>query len=247
MSLAITDDIPTLRIRYETDDLLPASDVAAVLREVAMGFDRFARQRRRYAGLRLAVWRVELSSLNADLVVIGLGTAKAALEHRQALYEFVGFIADLLSIAKGVMPGKIKAADAKMIDAIQKPVAQVEAQQVNLFIVGDGNTVNIDRDAIQMIRSQREQNTASRTVDFRPPVEADLAGSPPPGLRRLEGKFGTVFDVHGQWYVRLEGEEGVLNPLELAPGVTVGDGHGYHFDGFWEGRRYRIRAAKPLL
>jgi hypothetical protein len=247
MALAPTDDMPTLRIHYETDGLMPAADVAAMLREVATGFDRFARQRRRYSGLRLAVRRVAVSSLDADLVVIGVGAATAALQHRQALYDFVGFIADTLSIAKGLMPGKVKAADAKMIDAVQKPVAEAGAQQVNLFVIGDGNTVNIDRDAIQLIRSHREQNLVSSTYEVQSPVEADLAGGSPPRLRRLEGKFGTVFEVHGQWYVRLEGEEGVLNPLELPPGVTVRDGQGYHFDGVWEGRRYRIRSAKPLL
>jgi hypothetical protein len=52
-----------------------------------------------------------------------------------------------------------------------------------------------------------------------------------------------VIDVKGRWYVRLEGEGGVLNPLELAPDVVVQDGRSYSFDGAWEGRSYRIRAA----
>ena len=247
MALPPTDEMPALRIHYETDGLLPAADVANMLRELATGFDRFTKRRGRYAGLRLAVRRVAVSSLDADLVVIGVGAAAAVLDHRQALFDFVGFIADALSIAKGLKPGKVKAADAKMIDAVQKPIAESEAQQVNVFVIGDGNTVTIDRDAIQLMRSHREKNFVSRAYDVPPAVDVDFLDEAPPKLHRLEGKFGTAFDVHGQWYVRLEGEEGILNPLELGPGVTVRDRHGYHFNGVWEGRRYRIRDAKPLL
>lgn len=67
-----------------------------------------------------------------------------------------------------------------------------------------------------------------------------------PALRQLEGKPGTVLDVKGRWYVRLEGEGGVLNPLELSAGVVVEDEGAYFFDGSWEGRSYRIRAARRI-
>jgi hypothetical protein len=59
----------------------------------------------------------------------------------------------------------------------------------------------------------------------------------------LEGQFGTILDVHGEWYVRLEGEGGVLNPVRLERAVEVRDTYVYQFDGVWEGRSYYIRAA----
>lgn len=247
MALTPTDDTTTLRIHYQTDGLLPAADVAAVLREVSTTFERFTRRRARHAHLRLAVRRVEVSSLLADLVVMGAVAGQAAIEHREALYGFTGFIADTLSILKGVKPGEPKPADVRVIDALQKPVAKAGAQQVNVFVVGDGNTVTIDREAIRQIQSHREQasvRAVQQVEASRVQSDLDLPTRDRLRLLTLHGKFGTVFDVRGQWYVRLEGEEGVLNPLQLEDGVTVRDGRAYQFDGVWEGRRYRIRAAR---
>lgn len=249
MALAPIDDQAALRIRYETGGLLPAADVAAVLKEVASAFERYARRQGLYRSLRLAVRRVEVSSLVADLVVMGVVASQAAVGHREALYGFTGFIADTLSILKGVKAGKPKPADARMIDALQKPVADAGAQQVNIFVVGDGNAVTIDREAIRQIQSHREQATNQADHQVEPHGLAPHLRLPPempPRLLTLQGKFGTVFDVRGQWYVRLEGEEGVLNPLHLEPGVVVRDGQAYQFDGVWEGRRYRIRTARSL-
>ncbi len=249
MALAPTDDAATLRISYQTDGLLPAADVADMLREVAMAFERFARRRARSAGLRLAVRRVEVGSLLADLVVMGAVAGHAAIEHREVLYGFTRLIADTLSILKGVKPGKPKVADARMIDALQRPVAEAGAQQVNVFIVGDGNSVTIDGEAIRQIQSHREQtsgHTAQPGDGPRGSLDLDIPAQAQPRLPTLQGKFGTVFDVRGQWYVRLEGEEGVLNPVQLEDGITVQDGAAYQLDGVWEGRRYRIRGARSL-
>lgn len=249
MTLVPADDKATLRIHYQTDGLLPAADVAAVLREVATAFERYTRGRARYPHLRLAIRRVEVSSLFADLVVMGAVAGNLAIEHREALYGFIGFIADALSILKGIKPGELKPADMRMIDALQRPVAKTGAQQVNVFVVGDGNTVTIDAEAIRQIQSHREQAPVRAVPQVETPgaqSNFDLPSRGQPRLLTLHGKFGTVFDVHGQWYVRLEGEEGVLNPLQLEDGVTVKDGLPYQFDGVWEGRRYRIRAARSL-
>ncbi|PIB93662.1 hypothetical protein CSW62_20045 [Caulobacter sp. FWC2] len=244
-----TDETATLRIKYEIDGLIPAVDVAAMLKEVATAFERYVKPQPRYRTLRLAVASVEVSSLVADLVVMGVASAQAAFLHRQVLYDFIGFIADTLSIAKGLSEGKAKPSDLRLIEAIQKPIAKGGAQQVNLYIVGDGNVVNIDRDAIQLMQTHRDQKQRDAfEASYRSLDEKAIAARPSsPNLLTLEGKFGTVFDVKGEWYVRLEGEGGVLNPLQLAHGVTVRDGHAYQFDGVWESKRYYIRAARPLL
>lgn len=249
MALAPTDDTTTLRIHYQTDGLLAAADVAAMLREVATAFERYTRRRARHAHLRLAVRRVEVSSLLVDLVVMGAVAGQVAIEHREALYGFTGFIADTLSILKGLKPGEPKPADVRMIDALLNPVAKAGAQQVNVFVVGDGNTVTIDGEAIRQMQSHREQVPVRAVQQVEAPraqPDLDLPMRGQPRLLALHGKFGTVFDVRGQWYVRLEGEDGVLNPLQLENGVAVQDGQAYQFDGVWEGRRYHIRAARSL-
>lgn len=248
MALAQIRDMPTLRIKYETDGLLPAAGVAIMLSEVAKGFERHVKRTRRYSGLRLAIARIEVSSLSVDLVVMALSAGKAIVENREALTSFVGFLADILSIAKGLKPGKLKAADNKMIEVLQAPVAEAGAQQVNLFVVGDGNTVNIDRDAIRLIASQRERNIYRTDYELDGPHLIPDNAAPraaTPRLLRLEGQFGTILDVRGQWYVRLEGEGGVLNPVRLSRGVQVRDGYRFDtLDGFFDlTRRVPVQVA----
>lgn len=249
MALAPAQDPATLRIKYETDQLLPAADVATILREVATGFERHAKRNRRYAGLRLAITRVEVSSLLAELVVVGVATAQAVILHRQAIQDFVGFVADTMSIAQGLKRGKVKAADTKMVEAIQKPVAEAGAVQLNINVVGDHNTIVIDREAIQRYYAERERAAVSKAgqqLMRAPASDAYSDADRPPRLLTLDGKYGTAHDVKGRWFVQLEGEGGVLNPLYLEGDVTVRDGQAYQFDGVWDDRRYRIRAARPL-
>lgn len=243
-------DAEVLRVRYDTESLIAVSDVGEVLSALGRGFERYTRRTAARRGLALAVQRVEVGSLVADLVVVGTGTAIAVAQHPEALYGFVGFIGDLLAIAQGLKPGKNKQADARLIEALSKPVADGNAQQVNIFVVGDGNAVTIDKGAVELVRAARHEahealsaGQAGAASDFEDDPVLTLA---PPRLLTLTGKHGTAIDVKGQWYVRLEGEGGVLNPLGLAPGVHVRDDQSYSFDGEWEGRRYRIRAAHPI-
>ncbi|KQZ06171.1 hypothetical protein ASD21_00570 [Caulobacter sp. Root1455] len=245
MPLPSDADGPVLRIHYETDRLLDATDLANVLGEIGRAFDRYANRSIRGSGLRLAVRRVEVGSVVADLVVVGSAMAVALVSHRDAIYGFVGFLGDLVSIAQGLKPGKNKAADKRLVDALKNPIENV-ARQVNIFVVGDGNIVTIDKAAIERMTGTSEAANLQAEAD-----RAEVAENPPaalaaPRFLTLDGKFGTAIDVKGRWYVRLEGEGGVLNPLELAQGVMVVDDQSYRFDGVWEGRSYRIRAARPI-
>lgn len=248
MLLMTSSDAPILRVRYETDGAIAAVDAGEVLTALGRGFERYARQTRIRGALRLAVQRIEVGSLVADLVVVGVGAALSVAQHSEALYGFVGFLGDMLAIAQGLKPGKNKQADTRLVETLLRPIADGQAQQVNLFVVGDGNTVRIDREAIELMRAHHDG--ASAGTDEIAAIDANESDAPlvlaAPRNLTLEGKHGTALDVKGRWYVRLEGEGGVLNPLELAQGVTVKDEQSYSFDGAWEGRRYRIRAAHPI-
>lgn len=245
-------DAPVLRVSYDTEGSIAAADVGELLSALGKAFERYSRRAAPRDHLRLAVRRIEVGSLVADLVVVVAGTAMGVAQHPEALYGFVGFLGDLLAIAQGLKRGKNKQADARLVETLLKPVADGNAQQVNIFVVGNGNTVTIDRKSIDLVRRAGDQarklSEAEGKIARASDVEEDdkpIALMAPKHLL-LRGKHGTALDVKGRWYVRLEGEGGVLNPLELSPGVTVKDERSYSFDGSWEGRSYRIRAAHPI-
>ena len=113
-------------------------------------------------GVALAVQRVEMGSLIADLVVVAVGAALGAAQHPEAVYGFVGFLGDLVTIAQGLKPGRNKQVDERLVETLMKPVAEGYAQQVNVLVVGDGNTVTTDRETIALIKAtQNEARAAS--------------------------------------------------------------------------------------
>lgn len=239
-------------MRYDTAGFILAADVGEALQALGKGFERYARRVAPKGHLRLAVQRLEVGSLIADLVVVGAATGMVIAQHREAIYGFIGFLSDVVAVAQGLKPGKNKVADTRLVETLLRPVADGSAQQVNVFIVGDGNTVTLGDDAVELVRNTQDQNRVrSRereplTDDVDAKDDAALAALPAPRQLTLRGKHGTVIDVKGRWYVRLEGEGGVLNPLELAASVEVQDDQSYSFDGHWEGRSYRIVSAHPI-
>ncbi|MEN5084003.1 hypothetical protein ABE438_16100 [Bosea sp. TWI1241] len=238
-----------LRLHYDSQAPLPAADVGAILMEVSKGFERYSRMNLRQRGLHLAVQRVELGSLIADLIALGTSTTMAAMQHREALYGFIGFVSNALSIAQGLASGRNKAADDRMIETLQKPIAQGESQQLNIFVVGNGNVVTFDKESVKLVREAKEAvhaEAASIAYETDSMVRTISNNIKAPKLLSLDGKFGTAISVKRNWYVRLEGEGGVLNPLHCDPNVSVEDDRAYLFDGIWEGRSYRIRAARPV-
>lgn len=246
------EDGPVLRVRFETDALLGAAEVGNVLLALGSSFERYARRGVPGNQLRLAVRNVAVGSLVADLVVVGIATAVGVAQHPEALFGFVGFLDNVLSIAKRMKPGKNRAADNRLVETLLRPVADGAAKQVNIFVLGDNNTVTFDREAVSLVsdakRRAHELAAAGHgsATEGDEDADAEFAALAPPRQLKLRGKEGTVLVVKGQWYVRLEGEGGVLNPLELGHGVEVRDDQSYSFDGDWEGRSYRIRAARPV-
>lgn len=240
---------PTLQIKYETDMPIGAVEFGVLIQELGKGFDRFARGRR-LRNLRLTVVGAGLGSHWLDVAVVGASTAVGvAIKYRKEIYDFADFLGKLFDIAKNLRRAETKAADRKLIDAISVPVARGQATQVNITVLGGAPAITVNQQTAQTFWSVPDEEnvevlpSASKAVSRR--REMIDAGAIP-ALRQLEGHFGTIFDVKGQWYVRLEGEQGVMNPVSLAPGVTVEDDRAYLLDGSWEGRRYSIHRAAPI-
>lgn len=240
--------MPVLRLEYETEGFIPAVEVGKLLSEMDAAFQRFVKARYRRSGAHLAIQKVEVGSLVADFVVVTAGSAMTMAQHPEILSSFVSNIANLVTIAQGLGKGWPKANDRRLLDALQAPIAHKNAHQVNVYIVGDGNSVKIDQDVVTRIAEADEERTEIKALTGPPAPKAGVEQlSDRPVLLRLQGKMGTALHVKGRWYVRLEGEGGVLNPVSNGSEIDLQDDHAYAFDGAWEGRSYHIKEARPLL
>lgn len=239
---------PTLQIRYDTEVPIGSVEFGRLVQELGKGFDRYARNRR-LRNLRLVVVGAGLGSHWLDVAVIGAGSAVGAvIKYRKEIYEFADFLGKLFAMARSLRREGVKAADKKLIDAINAPVANGQATQVNVTVLGGSPVITINQNTSTIlwptdpadelgIESLTDSSAADRKID---------QSSRTPAIRQLDRHFGTIFDVKGQWYVRLEGQEGVMNPVSLAAGVSVKDDQAYLLDGSWEGRRYAIRKAETV-
>ncbi|GGE74727.1 hypothetical protein [Sphingomonas prati] len=235
---------PAIEVTIETKQIVPASVAGELLEEIARGFERHARGKGR-RDLRLGVRRVDIGSLIMELAVIG--AAPGAPSAEVVTRSFLVATGELLRSAQGLAPGTVRKSDARLIDALRDPVADGLADRVILGRRGGAAEAVVDREAVRLIDASRSRPTARSEVRVSRSLPApDDVLPPPPARRELRGANGTVLDVKGRWYVRLEGEGGVLNPLEPGPGVAVVDEAVYEFDGSWEGRSYRIRTARRI-
>ena len=238
---------PTITIVIETRETVPAEDAGDILEEVARGFDRHVRgtaQRH----LRLGIRRIAAGSLVIEFVVTGQKVrAAGGSDWRDAARGFLEKVRLLITVAETSPARTRRGADDRLVNALLAPVAGGYAESLTASADGETDPILVDRAVVARISAARED------ANRRPPslpaagtaaISADVGTTP--SLRMLEGKQGMVYDVKGNWYVRLEGEEGVLNPLRLARDVTVEDEGTYLFDGIWEGRSYHIRAARQI-
>jgi hypothetical protein len=233
-------DRPLLTVTIETNGVVPAETAGTLIEEVSRGFERHARKRGR-RDLRLGLRRVDIGSL--IIVFSSIGTSSRAPEPDALAGSFVTATEERLLVAQGLAPGSVRGVEVRLIDALCGPVASGLADRLVLAAPGKGKEVAVDTSVVRLIEQARSASTMPRaTPPPRLPGQRNLVSA----VRELEGKPGTVLDVKGRWYVRLEGEGGVLNPLELSAGVVVEDEGTYLFDGSWEGRSYRIRAARRI-
>lgn len=236
---------PTLRLYYDTLFPLGAAETGALIEALGKGFTRYARSQG-WRNLRLAVVDVGIGSYWIDLAVLSAG---AIFTYRKEIYDFTGFLGKLFDIGKGLRRDKASPADQKLVNVINAPVATGRATQLNLTVLGGAPIIIIDRQMLDgMWANSHGQADDGPTFDLseaRLEVRS-LKDRTRPRPRDLDGLSGTIFDVKGQLYVRLEGEEGVLNPAVLASGIKVEDGATYRFAGSWEGRHYVITQAHPI-
>lgn len=240
MDANIGSDRPLLTVTIETNSLMPAETAGTLIEEVSRGFERHARKRGR-RDLRLGLRRVDIGSL--IIVFDSIETLFRSPEPDVVAGTFITATEEQLLVAQGLAPGSVRRVERRLIDALRDPVAGGLVDRLILAAPGKQKDLAVDASVVRLIERARSASLLPRpTPPPRLPEQRNLV----PALRQLEGKPGTVLDVKGRWYVRLEGEGGVLNPLELGAGVVVEDEGTYLFDGSWEGRSYRIRAARRI-
>lgn len=240
-------DRPTLEVHYDTAVPIGATEFGVLIQELGKGFQRYARGRR-LRDVRLAVVGAGLGSHWIEVAVVGTGSAVAtAIKYRKEIYDFADFLRKLFDIAKGLRGDGAKAADKKLIDAINAPVAKGHATQVNVTVFGGSPIITINQETTNTLwPTHREDDRDALEIGGAAPSLAIDRLSKSPVLRTLAGHFGTILDVKGRWYVRLEGGEGVMHPATPSLGVSLTDDQAYELDGSWEGRRYLIHRADPI-
>ncbi len=229
---------PLIEIRIETAGLVPAEVAGQILEEVARAFDRHAKAGGR-RDLRLGVKRVDIGSLVVQLTVIGPTRPPGGGWEARG---FVEATAHLLLVAQGLAPGVVRRPDARLLEALRAPVSDGEADRVLVTAPGAGAEAIVDRKTAARLKDGATRQLPPRLPSTRK-VAAIESSVKAPARRELAGETGTVLDVKGRWYVRLEGEGGVLNPVDPVPGVSVEDEAIYEFEGSWEGRSYVVWKA----
>lgn len=239
---------PVLRLEYETLATIDADKIGAIITEVGKSFAQFERRRK---GYRLAVRAAGSGSFWIDFVVMAGIAVPMAATFQKEIIEYTGFLADIIAILSGNKEGKPSAQDKRVVKALNAPVASGQAIQLNVNTQGVENTVIINGDisvCIAQYDARETQRVAQSNID-KDSKAIEIFAQPQPtiALRHLDGHFGTVFLVEGEWYVRLQGGGGVMNPLDLSSdNITVKHNQAYELSGSWEGRRYRIWGAKPI-
>ena len=246
-ALLADPDRPTLEVRYDTTVPISAAEFGALIQELGKGFGRYARSRR-LRDVRLILIDAGLGSHWIEVAVIGTGSVVAtAIKYREEIYDFADFLGELFDIAKGLRGEGAKAADKKLIESINGPVAKGRATQVNVTVFGGSPVIMIDQQTTNTLwlTSAKDEQDAPEVRNAAPSAPMDRPFKSPL-LHSLEGHFGTILDVKGQWYVRLQDGEGVMNPAFPTPGVSLTDNQAYELYGSWEGRSYVIHRAEPI-
>ena len=210
-----TDDGMTLRI--ETEQGVPATELATLLSALDSAFRQFSKRRfKRGQAARLRVHDVRHGSL--EVILDAIDAAGKLIEAGTLLAPFATHLMDLVSALCGLQPPKISKTEGKAIEAISNPIANNNATQINLIVNGDVH-FSIDLNSVASLRISRTES------DDPPPrlpeTEGQIRYVTSEQIRSLasEGVHGTALEVDRQWYARLEGGHGVLVPIKAAVDV----------------------------
>lgn len=226
----MADPDPTLRIHIYTERPVLARHVGLILERCQAAFGQYSRERGPTGSLR--IHNVQSGSLLLDLVSV-IDSISTLHDHREILAGFVAQLGDTLQIMAGMRKGRVTTSDRRLIEALSAPVANDNAQQVCIQVIGDNNTVIvIDREQIEKIGSNRAMPVADNIVEqlVRPLIqrpsraleEKELAALPdfqfprsPDGVRNRTFKpaVGVLVWLEDRWYVRLDGQNPIMIPM----------------------------------
>jgi hypothetical protein len=237
------DSPPILRLTIDTAHPVMARQAGEIFARLAMSFDQYQRQNVAGTANRttLRLDQLRTGSLIADMVA--LADAMFTLyETREILGGFIAQLSDALTVMRGIAEGIATPSDRKTIATLAAPVANDNARQVCLQVIGDNNTVLIiDNSAVLDIAAEDSSHKVGVT-DVRPPssrrsvlfrgFENPLQQDTGPGgifihpdlkhatVERAQHDLGsrthtgTANWVLDDWYVQLDEGVSVLLPID---------------------------------
>jgi hypothetical protein len=240
------DAAPLLRLEVLTDKPVRAREAGLMIERLANAFDQQVRSKRLGdIDARLGLSHLSLSSLFADFGVLAT-IAYVAFDQRQALVQFVSFLADSIEIIAALRGNEVPPADRSAIEALAVPVARENATQVNVFVIGDNeNRIEIGRELAETLTSALVRPRSLSDGELRQIAE-EIPLSP-----RLERRIerhaidysadrsehkpadpnGTMIYLNDRWFVRPEGMNGGMLPAEGFSAVDLDPSRTYVVQG----------------
>ena len=225
----MTDQNSILRIHIDTEHPVLARHAGLILERSQAAFGQYTRERGPSGSLRLH--KAHTGSLLLDLISV-VDSITTLHDHRDILAGFVAQLADTLQVLTGMKNGRVTTSDRRLVEALCAPVANDNAKQVSVQVIGDNATVIvINQEQLDQIGSNKSMPVPDLIQQLvqpsreRPAQEADeqaFAELPdlqfprsPDGVRgrTFRPSDGLLIWLEDHWYVRLNGEIPVLIPM----------------------------------
>jgi hypothetical protein len=215
---------------------LPAVQLSRILGDLDGAFRAFGREQEgRSFRAELTVVSVRFGSI--EILIDAIGAVEKLTLASQYLTPFATHLAELATHVIGwrdlTSLGEISSADKKVLKSLANPVANGQAQQIN--IVNNGTLNVIVENPSEAKRLLQGIASTEPQTKLRPAEEADHIAVTRRQLSELKhgDLMGTAFQVDGTWYARLAGQNGVLVPISLigSGSQSLIDGKAYEFRG----------------
>lgn len=230
----------TLRLIVDTKGQPRAADVGRMLHRLSVSFSQYQRREGFGTNAQLRVSRLEVGSLWADLIAVA-GTVVTLWEFREILTGFVQQLVKAFRVMSGTEDGIVESSDRVTIEALAAPVANDDAHQVTVQVVGDNNAVLVIN--LESAQSLRDAAVARAIPSTLRAHQTKAARAPIEGARLREAisyrtdrsiidedsADATLLFIDGQWYARPVGLSGVLLPVSIGHQSVAGlDEHTTH-------------------